>query len=77
MVTQKLSIAVPSQFTQPTDAAGVEDLADGLAVIPYIQMITEPVKRVLRSNHNVKVAQKPFRTIGQVFSKPKDPVVTE
>ena len=33
----------------------------GFAVIPYIQGVTEPIKRILNS-HNVKVAQKPFQT---------------
>ena len=31
---------------------------------------TEPIKRVL-SNHNIKVAQKPHQTIGNLFPKPK------
>ena len=35
--------------------------ATGLPVIPYIQGVTEPIKRILNS-HNVKVAQKPFQT---------------
>ena len=30
----------------------------GFAVIPYIQGVTEPIKRILKS-HNVKVALKP------------------
>ena len=34
-------------------------LATGFAVIPYIQGVTKPIKRILNS-HNVKVAQKPF-----------------
>ena len=33
----------------------------GFAAIPYIQGVTEPIKRILNS-HNVKVAQKPFQT---------------
>ena len=43
----------------------------GFAVIPYIQGVTEPIKRILNS-HNVKVAQKPFQTLGHIFAKPKD-----
>ena len=35
--------------------------APGFAIIPYIQGVTEPIKRILNS-HNVKVAQKPFQT---------------
>ena len=48
----------------------------GFAVIPYIQGVTEPIKRILNS-HNVKVAQKPFQTLGHIFAKPKDPVTKE
>ena len=36
----------------------------------------EPIKRILNS-HNVKVAQKPFQTLGHIFAKPKDPVTKE
>ena len=36
----------------------------------------EPIKRILNS-HNVKVAQKPFQTLGHIFAKPKDPVMKE
>ena len=50
--------------------------ATGFAVIPYIQGVTEPIKRIL-NGHNVKVAQKPFRTLGHIFAKPKDPVTKE
>ena len=47
--------------------------ATGFAVIPYIQGVTEPIKRILNS-HNVKAAQKAFQTLGHIFAKPKDPV---
>ncbi|CAH3112218.1 unnamed protein product, partial [Pocillopora meandrina] len=50
--------------------------ATGFAVIPYIQGVTEPIKRILNS-YNVKVAQKPFQTLGHIFAKPKDPVTKE
>ena len=50
--------------------------ATGFGVIPYIQGVTEPIKRILNS-HNVKVAQKPFQTLGHIFAKPKDPVTKE
>ena len=36
----------------------------------------EPIKRILNT-HNVKVAQKPFQTLGQIFAKPKDPDIKE
>ena len=48
----------------------------GFAIIPYIQGVTEPIKRILNS-HDVKVAQKPFQTLGHIFAKPKDPVTKE
>ena len=37
--------------------------ATGFAVIPYIQGVTEPIKRILNS-HNVKVAQQPYNWVG-------------
>ena len=48
----------------------------GFAIIPFIQGVTEPIKRILNS-HDVKVAQKPFQTLGHIFAKPKDPVTKE
>ena len=48
----------------------------GFAVIPYIQGVTELIKRILNS-HNVNVAQKSFQTLGHIFAKPKDPVTKE
>ena len=50
--------------------------ATGVAVIPYIQGVTEPTKRIL-NGYNVKVAKKPFQTLGHIFAKPKDPVTKE
>ena len=47
----------------------------GFAIVPYIQGVTEPIKRIL-SNCNVKVALKPYLTLGHIFAKPKDPVET-
>ena len=41
-----------------------------------MQGVTEPIKRILNS-HNVKVAQKPFQTLGHIFAKPQDPVTKE
>ena len=46
------------------------------ATLVYIQGVTETIKRILNS-HNVKVAQKPFQTLGHIFAKPKDPVTKE
>ena len=45
------------------------------AIVPYIQGVTEPIKRIL-SNCNIKVALKPYLTLGHIFAKPKDPVET-
>ena len=50
--------------------------ATGVAVIPYIQGVTEPTKRIL-NGYNVIVAKKPFQTLGHIFAKPKDPVTKE
>ena len=59
-----------------SNALDEREPATSFAVIPYIQGVTEPIKRVLNS-HNVKVAQKPFQTLGHIFAKPKDPVTKE
>ena len=42
-----------------SNALDEREPATGFAVIPYIQGVTEPIKRILNS-HNVEVAQKPF-----------------
>jgi hypothetical protein len=47
----------------------------GYAIVPYIQDVTEPIKRIL-SNCNIKVALKPCLALGHIFAKPKDPVKT-
>ncbi len=47
----------------------------GYAVVPYIQGVTEPIKRIL-SNCNIKVALKPYLTLGHIFAKLKDPIPT-
>ena len=47
----------------------------GYAVVPYIQGVTELIKRIL-SNCNIKVALKPYLTLGHIFAKPKDPIPT-
>ena len=39
----------------------------GFAIIPLIQGVTKPIKRILNS-HDVKVAQKPFQTLGHIFA---------
>jgi hypothetical protein len=47
----------------------------GYAIVPYIQGVTEPIKRIL-SNCNIKVALKAYLTLGPFCAKPKDPVKT-
>ena len=42
------------------------ELATCFAVFPYIQGVTEPIKRILNS-HNVKGAQKTFSDFGAYF----------
>ena len=59
-----------------TNTPDEREPATGFAVIPYIQGVTEPIKRILNS-HTVKVAQKPFQTLEHIFAKPKDPVTKE
>ena len=59
MATQKL------YFTN-SNALDEREPATGFAVIPYIQGVTEPIKRILNS-HNVKVTQNLFRVWG-IFS---------
>ena len=44
-----------------SNALNGREPATGFAVIPYIQSVTEPIKRILNS-HNVKVAQQPFQS---------------
>ena len=48
----------------------------GFAIVPYIQGTAKPVKKVL-NNCGIKVALKPFRTLGHIFAKPKDRVATD
>jgi hypothetical protein len=47
----------------------------GYAIVPYIRGVIEPIRRIL-SNCNIKVALKPYLTLGHIFAKPKDPVKT-
>ena len=59
-----------------SNALDEREPATGFAVIPYIQGVTEPIKRILNS-HNVKVAKKPFQTLRHIFAKPRDPFTKE
>ena len=61
----------PTQWNQ--NNSGGDTSAKGYAIVPYIRGVTEPIKRIL-SNCNIKVALKPYLTLGHIFAKPKDPV---
>ena len=76
MAIQKLFSVTAKNQLQIVTLLMKGNQATGFAVIPYIQGVTEPIKRILNS-HNVKVAQKPFQTLGHIFAKPKDPVTKE
>ena len=43
----------------------------GLAVVPYIQGVSDRVKRTLQ-HFNIRTAFKPIRTLASAFKKPKD-----
>ena len=45
--------------------------SSGYAVLPYIKGLTEPLTRVLRK-YDIKVSNKPVRTLQQDFPSPKD-----
>ena len=62
----------PKRSPQQSVGAEPED-EKSLCVLPYVQGTTELIKRIL-NNYNIKVALKPHQTIGNLFSKPKDPV---
>ena len=55
-----------------TDCNSPEDdfAVKGFAIVPYIQDIEEPIRRIL-NNCGIKViALKPFRKLGHIFAKP-------
>ena len=53
-----------------------DSAAKGFPIVPYIQGIAEPIRRVL-NNCGIKVALKPFQTLGHIFAKPKDRLPTD
>ena len=59
-----------------SDSPEGDSAVKGFAIVPYIQRIAETIRRVL-NNCRIKVALKPFRTLGHIFAKPKDRVPTE
>ena len=52
----------------PEGDSGVKGFA--AAIVPYIQGITEPIRRVL-NNCGIKVALKPFQTLGHILRNPR------
>ena len=57
-----------SPLNQPLTGAESEEK---YCTIPYVSGTSEPIKRVL-DNYGIKVTFKPYKTIGQIFPKPKD-----
>ena len=76
MAIQKPFSVTAKKPVTTSNALNEREPATGFAIIPSIQGVTEPIKRILNS-HNVKVAQKPFQTLGHIFAKPKNPVTKE
>ena len=71
-----IDVGKPKRLAQQLSTTA-PDAAKGFCIIlPYIKGTLEPIKRIL-SNHNIKVAQKPHQTIGNLFPKPKDPVAKD
>ena len=58
MAIQKpFSVTAKNQLVRVSNPLDERKPATGFAVIPYIQGVTEPIKKIL-NGHNVKVAQK-------------------
>ena len=70
-----IDVGKPKRLAQQLSTTA-PDAAKGFCILPYIKGTLEPIKRIL-SNHNIKVAQKPYQTIGNLFPKPKDPVLKD
>ena len=49
----------------------VDPIKNSHAVLPYIKGITEPITRILKK-HNIRVSNKPVKTLQQEFPSPKD-----
>lgn len=55
---------------------GQNNKPNGIAVLPYILEFTEPLTRILKK-HNIKVANRPLRTLQKEFPSPKYRVPSE
>ena len=64
-----------STFTNCSSPGGDSPVKD-FAVVPYIHGIAKPIRRVL-NYCGIKVALKPFRTLGHISAKAKDRVPTD
>ena len=75
---RQMAIQKPFSVTAKNQLQLVTLLMKGNQRLVLLLFLTfrEPIKRILNS-HNVKVAQKPFQTLGHIFAKPKDPVTKE
>ena len=65
-----------SNESSSVNNADSEAEPSGFAVIPYVKGTSEPIKRIL-GKYNVKTALKPYKTLGQIFPKPKDKLKKE
>jgi len=65
----------PKRPSQQMPATAPDD-KKGFCILPYVKGTTEPIKRIL-SNYNIKVALKPHHTIGNLFPKPKNPILKD
>ncbi|KAK3735298.1 hypothetical protein QZH41_000232 [Actinostola sp. cb2023] len=54
----------------------VDDEFKGFAILPYVKGTTEKISRVL-SRHKIRTCVKPHKTLREILSRPKDPVISE
>ena len=69
VATQHSSLTVVNPVNHTKDR-GIRQ-PHNLVVLPYTKGISKKIARVL-SQHNIKVAHKPVRTVGSLFKRPKD-----
>ena len=65
--------ALEKRKAQPQSKLQEEERDIGLVVLPFIPVITERLKRLLK-NHQIKVAAKPLRTVGNMLPSLKDKI---
>ena len=59
--------------TNPVASQQSNQQFQGFATIPYVQGISEPIKRMLAAV-GIRVAMKSHFTLSSIFRKPKDPI---